>query len=509
VVFEKYTGDIVFHHKQFDLHWLSRAGVKVDGFFHDTKIMNTILDSGNSSSLKPLAVRHIDPRLQHSQDELKHYMSKNGWTWDTIPWDFAPYWTYASLDPVLTAGIYEVLEPKLHGVELDLYNLELSVSSIIQKMEERGIRINVPYCQEQYEKVITYAQNMGNYIKTEWGCSSTPAAISKALEGFGVELTKQTANGGWSTEADVLEGIDHPLAEAVLEKRRAEKLANAYFKNLIEFEDNGIIHADISPLAARTSRMSISRPALQQIPARRGKLVRDAFIPRDGNLFIDVDFDQIEQRLITHYSQEPAWLDAFAEAAKPGGTDVFTWLGRQLYNDPDMQKSDVRRTYLKNTAYGTAYGGGAEAVAHQSKLPVEETQQFINMYFQRFPKVKALMDSAIASVRERSKDGGEPWIRTFYGRRLVVPSDRLYAATNYIIQGTACDFFKRKLVALDNLGLADCCVLPVHDEFLFDVPQAEAQDIAKRVEDLMQDNETFAVPITAGASIGANWGEVH
>ena len=511
-VFARYEELIVFHNMKFDIHFLSEAGGVADldtRYFADTKIMANILDMGNSAALKPLSVRHIDPRLQHSQNELTHFMSKNGWTWDTVPYDFPPYWTYAALDPVLTAGIYDVLQPQLHGVEAELYEMELSVHHIIRRMESRGVRINVPYCEEKLYGLREFAQNMGNWIKEEYGCGCTPAQLTRAFAGLGIKLTKETPKHSLSTDADVLEGINHPLADAVLEKRRAEKLASSYFKNLVEMHVDGIVHPDINPIGARTSRMSVSRPALQQIPVRHGKMVRSAFLPREGNLFVDADFDQIEQRLITQYSGEEAWLNAFIEAAKPGGLDVFTSLGRKLYHDPEMPKSDIRRTYLKNTAYGTAYGGGAEAVAHQSKLSIEETQLFIDEYFAMFPKVKALMDGTIAAVKKRNKDDGEPWIKTFYGRRLVVPEERLYASTNYLIQGTASDFFKRKLIELDNIGLAKFVVLPVHDEFLFDVREEDAQDIAKQVEEILVDNDTFVVPITAGVEIGADWGEVH
>jgi DNA polymerase-1 len=252
--------------------------------------------------------------------------------------------------------------------------------------------------------------------------------------------------------------------------------------------------------------MSVSRPALQQLP--RGRLVRDAFIPREGNVMADFDYDQLEARLTAHFSGDPGMIEAFAEA-DGGAGDFFTLLARRLTGNPDLQKEAKERQDTKQACYGTIYGAGVATFARRAGVDIPAAQIFLDSYYAAFPKIKELQHGVQALAKRRQAEEGVPYIFTPWGRRLTGDEDTIYALVNYLIQGTAADLFKQKVVDLDNAGLLGYAVLPVHDELLFDVPKEEAEDLVHEVEAIMSETERFLVPLTCSGSVGATWGEVH
>jgi DNA polymerase-1 len=505
-VMRRYDGEWVFHNLKFDLHYLEREkAAPPRAHCHDTAVLAHLINPNGWHGLKPLANQYLDSRLSAGQDDLHTWMARKGWKWSTIPIDYAPYWSYAALDPVLTANLYEVLSPMAAPYK-DAYDLELSVMSYVMDMETCGAQIDLEYCERERAELIKQVDEATLWVQNEYGCGVGDVAVAARLLKEGVILTAETPTGKWKLDAEILEAIDHPLAQVILKRRKAQRLSNAFFRNLINDNDNGVVHCDIKTLGARTSRMAVSRPALQQVP--RGRQARDAFIPRQGNLLVDIDMDQIELRLTAHFTGDDGMIAAFFEADSTGG-DIFTNMARMLTGDETLQKESKMRQDTKQAAYAKVYFAGVETFAHRAGVSVDEAGPFLASYDKAFPGVKQWQDKVIAVARKRLKEEGVAYVITPWGRRLTGDDDKLYALANYIIQGTAADFLKSKIVDLGSAGLLDYAVLPVHDELLFDVPADEAADFAVEAAAIMREDKRFAVPLTCKPAIGTSWGETH
>lgn len=500
----RYTGDLAFHNLKFDMKFLETNGVALrHDRLHDTRSMAHILDPDNPTGLKPLGVRFVDGGADAGQAELKKGMAKNRWTWATVPTTFVPYWSYAALDPVLTAHLHQGFRPQIVGRLEDVYELEVAVIIVLDEMERRGARVDLSYCEARRSELLDFAEQTAEWCQSRYGF--TPGAnkqVAARLLTDGVVLTKRTDSGAWSVDESVLADLpDNELARMVLKWRKARKYANAYFGNYLELADGDLLHPDVNPLGARTGRMSISRPALQQIP--REKLLRDPFIPRDGNRLVSVDFDQIEQRLMAHFSGDAGMIDAFAQDG-----DFFTNMARRIFNDASIKKDDPRRQRTKNAAYAKAYGSGVAKFAETAQIDEGEAQLFLNSYDATFPGVRAFQRQLEQLARQRLTAEGEAYVTTPLGRRQPADPEKLYTLVNYLIQGTAADIFKQSLVDLDRAGLTEFFILPVHDEAVFDVPAADAEDLAQAVVSVFS-RQDWTVPLTAGADILERWGEKY
>ena len=223
---------------------------------------------------------------------------------------------------------------------------------------------------------------------------------------------------------------------------------------------------------------------------------------------LDFDFDQIEARLTAHFSGDTGMIEAFAEA-DGGAGDFFTLLARRLTGNPDLQKESKERQDTKQACYGTIYGAGVATFARRAGVDIPAAQIFLDSYYAAFPKIKELQHAVQSIAKQRLAAEGVPYIFTPWGRRLTGDEDTIYALVNYLIQGTAADLFKQKVVDLDNAGLLGYAVLPVHDELLFDVPTPEAEDFAQEAAAVMRETERFVVPLTCAPAIGQSWGETH
>lgn len=510
--FRRYTGQVVMHNAKFDERFLRRNGVAIPRRkIHDTQTLVKLLDSSGLKGLKPAASRYLDNRLSALQDDLRTAFSRHSWTWETVPVDYPDYWRYGALDPVLSVGLWEKLSKSVLNEFKTAYELDCAATWVTSDMEERGARIDVTYCERKLEELTEYVEAMSLYIRQNWNCGTSDREVSGRLIRDGVELEKRTLSGQLSVDKEVLESVTHPLAEAVLSRRQAQKMASAYFRNLVNFRDGEVVHPDVDLLGTNTGRMSISRPALQQVPSDRspaGTAVREAFIAREGHKLVDVDYDQEEQRLVASFSTDPGMIAAFEEADK-GGVDFFTTMARMIFNDPTLAKSDIRRQRTKNASYARAYGAGPATVAVTVKITEEEAAELFRRQDETFPRLAAWQREMQNEAVLNGQAEGRPFITTPWGRRLYIDPDALYTAVNYLCQGTAADVLKQKMVELDSAGMAGYLVLPVHDEVLFDVPEEEADEFSQEVVGVLQEQTRFRVPLNCGANQGNNWSQVH
>jgi len=499
-VFQSYEGRYAGHNVFFDVRFLEANGIKIPKKnLNDTKNMSHIIDPVKSSSLKTRTSAMLSPQAKRLQGALEGAMKAQGWTWGTIPFDYPIYTGYAGFDCILTARLAELYYPQIQAEFSDVYTLEMEVSRICSNMEVKGTLIDVPYCEGKYAELKEYVQNAEKWCLENYGVMpSENQSVAIALVRDGVDLSKTTATGLWATDKDVLDGLDHPLAQAVLGHRKANKIMNTYFKNFIEMHDSeGAVHPSINPLGARTARMTVKDPALQTLP--QGRVVRDGFIARPGHTWVSADFDNVEMRILAHFSQDPAMLEAALT------TDMHLTMARIGYKDDTIEKSDRRRQTFKNANFAKAFVAGVEKFAHTAGLDLDEATQFLDFYDEKFPGVKAFQKLVQTTALARLNQEGQAYVKTPIGRRHTAAKDKIYTLCNYLVQGSAADAFKQALVDLDMAGFGDYLLLPVHDEADMELPTDQLDEMIPEVQRIMrQDN--WAVPLTVSVGTGPSWG---
>lgn len=507
LVFEtlgEYEDDVVFHNAKFDLHFLEGAGVSIRrDRLHDTQTASHLIDPLGRHGLKPLSVRYLDNRAAVGQNRLAETMRERSWDWRSVPFDYPPYWTYAALDAVLTARLWTKFKPDVYdGKYRDVYDLEIATLLILTDMERRGARIDLDYTETKANELEKFVLDTKAWSKTAFGVNpSSDRQVRARLQEDGVVLTKKTDSGAFSVDESVLAPLDHPLAETVLQVRKASKLASSYFRKFLDLADNDLLHASMNPQGARTGRMSVSTPSLQNLP-KKSPLVRNSFIPREGNALISSDFDQIELRLLAHFADETAMIDAIR-----GGLDLHGETARLVYGEG---YTTAQRGTAKNGNFAKVYGAGAQKFADTAGIPLSEAEVFLARYDATFPGVVSFMHEVEAVARTRQATEDVAYVTTPIGRYHPCERGREYALVNYLIQGTAADLLKKTLVALDLAGVGDYMILPVHDEVIFDVPTEQIENVVPVIERTMRDDETYKVPISASAEILAErWGEKY
>ncbi len=502
--FRRYDGPIVMHNAKFDTHFLMANGVKLRrDRVHDSLIRATLVDNEGVHGLKSLAATLVDPQANALEKQLKDGMTKNGWGWDTIPTDFPPYWQYGALDPVLTVRVWNALEEAARPYER-LYDMELAVEHVLTDMEQRGVKIDREYCTITRDALATYAADCAASIEARWGVTNPGSSyqIGKALQSDGVALTTLTDKGNIRLDETVLETIDHPLAKEVLEYRHATKISKTYLDNFLDLADtNDLLHPSVNALGARTGRMSVGRPSLQNL--ERTAQVRDAFVSREGRTLLLIDYDAIEYRLLAHYAQAETLL-----AAARDGSDMHTITAQQIYGTAEISRA--QRQLTKNATYAKLYGAGAAKFALTAGISEEDARNFMAAYDMAQPEVHAFQEAVTRAGNTRLSTEGVPYITTHYGRRLRAPQNKgLYVLINYLIQGTAADVLKERTVQLALAGLDQYLGLLVHDEYVFDVPDDELDDFRHAAIDVLEEHDRFACPLTVDTQVTKRWGSKY
>lgn len=519
-VLNAWEGDIALHNASFDAKWL-KVHAKYDlpwERVYDTMLMaKLIAPKERDHTLKGLATRHVDPRANGEQKILKEAFKKQGWDWGTVPLDFGPYWTYSALDPVFTAHLYTKFPAHLRYTES--FDLEMAALRITTNMEHVGMRIDVEYSQKMYEKTMQEVDEAKRWTKENWGFSlgSNPQLVDFIKANFGADaFTEFTASGAPSVAEKQLAKFtaseDRNLASVaqwVLDVRGKEKVGNAYFKNFCEMHVDGLLHANIKTMGARTGRMSVTDPALQTIPSGDAE-VRNAFLPStDDEIIVSSDYSQMELRLLAHYAQDEKLQRAFHDADETGG-DFFTNLGAEIYG-PEFNKKDPRRGLVKSTMYGLIYGAGPAKLAETAGKPVSEMTEVANSVNAAFPGIKNFMKKIELEGNQREREEGEAYIITDTGRRIPADEGKVYTLVNYTLQGTGAELLKKALVRLDAAGYGEYLRMPIHDEVIFSIPKDIAEGCLPEIEELMSyKGGQFAVDQLAEPEIaGDRWGRKY
>ena len=516
---DKFQGPIVCHNIAFEARWFdvqTRWQLPWERA-HDTMIMAHLIDPLGSGALKRLTSQYVDAKAAQLQSVLDEGLTKNGWTWGTVPVNFQPYWAYGALDTVLTMKLFEQFWEKCGPGQpyARAYELEMNTRRIVTRMELNGARLDLDYSQRKYDELVQYTEQVKQWGKDNYnGLSITSnAQLVRQFEALGAEITQTTPSGNKSASADQLKLLARDgtpeiqlLADTVLKQRKADKLASTYFSNFINDNVDGFVHPSIRTMGARTGRMTIQNPALQTLP-KGDDTVRRAFLPKDDDhVIITSDLDQVEFRMFATLSKDENLINLF-NMADATGSDPFTEIGREVYGDPSMQKSDKRRGLIKGVVYGRLYGAGVAKQAMTAGVPEDQMRAVSNAFDERYPGM-ALFQKQVEDVgMRRLRETGQGYVNTWTGRRLPCDEDRVYTLTNYLIQGGAAEVFKSNLVKLDQADLTEYLIVPVHDEIVLNAPREHAAEFQQIVRECMTTTDGWAVPLTADVDGPLeNWG---
>jgi DNA polymerase-1 len=488
----------------------------------DTRIFAHLLDprqeheGGAGLSLKPLSAIYIDESAPDTQEGLTKVFNSLGFTketgWANIPIDHPTYLLYAGLDVLLETRLFYELAPIVNDLGLaHLSKFEHHFQALCCVMRRKAVALDVPYIEKLR---VDLAEEHGVYagIAAKYGVDNVNSTdqVSAALVGMGEDLTELTDGGALKVDKAVLLPLadldmqweritarePNPLANAVLRAKRANGWNKSYAGAFLDLRDShDRLHASINPLQARTARMSISRPPLQQLPSKDWK-VRRAVVADPGHLMISADYDQIELRVLAALADVQGMKDAIRE-----GRDLHGYTATLVYGE-DFTK--FQRGLMKGVGFGKVYGGGKETLARQTGAPIDAVAHAIAEYDRVYPEVKRY-----AKRLQSRAEYGKKEVITVSGRHLPLDRDRLYSATNYVVQSTARDVLAQAIVDLFDAGLGDYLLLPVHDEIIAQAPEREAQEVAAEIGRIMS-GDFYGVPLTASGEVtGTSWGHAY
>jgi DNA polymerase-1 len=522
---------LVAHNATFDLLVLDRYGLLPEDLSavysrtFDTSTLAHLLDprlrseGGLGRDLKELAREFVDPAAPDGEQalyaEFRKYRDANGKActkdtgWRYIALDDPVYVTYAGLDTIITARLFETIGPMVREKGLSrLASFEHEFSALCARMERRGVLVDVPYT-ERLVRTLTEEADRRLADAAALGLdnvNSTAKLAARLLE-MGEDLVEKTKTGKPKVDKEVLLGLadldrdllrigarePNPLAEAVFHGKRAGKWATSYAQAMLDLRDaDDRIHPKINSLQARTARMSIARPPLQQLPSGDWT-IRRAIIADPGQTIVAADYSQVEMRVLAALSKDRAMLQAIAS-----GQDLHDTVALILFGEGF---SKAQRKLAKNVGFGKVYGGGTATLARQSGTSKEVAAQARDMFDRAFPGIKRYA----RRLQERAQFGAREVV-TPSGRHLPLDRDRLYSATNYVVQSTARDVLAQALLDLDEAGLGDHLLLPVHDEVIAQAPTEDAADVAKALGEVMTVN-FHGVRLDAEAEVyGPTWG---
>jgi DNA polymerase-1 len=506
-----FDGPIDMMNSKFDWSFLDAAGVTLPQHrIRDVGVASHILEPHMSRALKNQAARHVDPRARASQGVLERAFAENNWSWRTVPETYHGYWFYGGLDTVLTRQLADHHLPLVAAQAPYAYEVENAYQWVAQKMEAHGAPIDVEYAQSYYQRFTDYCFEVEDWCRAEYNVKpGSNQAVVKVLADAGFEFSKGTKSGAVALDAEVLEGIDHPLAQAVLKRRQLQKLASTYLAFYVEnIQTSGCVHPTLNTLGARTGRCSMDHPNLQNLPraAERNPgatVIRNCIHARPAHTLLMCDFDQIEMRGLAIMSGDPGLIAAFAQP-----DDFFVTIARNIFSDPHLVKSDPRRQPTKNSMYAKIYGAGLAKQAATAGVSIDQMRFVSDSLNAAYPGIERFSRRIFNEALERKQDDGYGWAECpLSGRRHYADPGKEYALVNYLIQGWAAFLFKLKQLELDAAGLGEYMVAPVHDEIILEVPNRLLEDVVYTLRKVMNDATSFPVPITASVSYGERWGD--
>jgi len=512
----------VGQHAKYDCNVLSNYGVTVRGIAFDTMLESYVLNAtANRHDMDTLAKRWLD-------HDTIHYEDVAGKGARQIPFsqvDLDTARDYAAEDADVTLRLHHALWPQLEAqpAQRKLFSdIEMPLVPVLARMEQRGVLIDVGalrlQSQELGKRMLALQAGMQKIVGREFNVDSPKQLQALLFDELGLPAKLKTPTGQPSTNEEALEAIadQHELPRMILDYRQLAKLRSTYTDKLPEMVNprTGRVHTCYNQAAVATGRLSSTDPNLQNIPVRNeeGRRIREAFIAPEGWRVLAADYSQIELRIMAHMSGDPGLTRAFQH-----DQDVHRATAAEVFGVAVDEVAAEHRRVAKMINFGLMYGMSAHGLAQRLGIPRGEAAEYVQRYFERYPGVKAFMDS----TREQARRDG--YVETLFGRRLYLDALRSRnaaqragaerAAINAPMQGTAADIIKRAMVSIDDwLGKRDDdahMLMQVHDELVFEVRVDAVEALREGVRIRMQGAAELSVPLLVDIGTGANWNEAH
>jgi DNA polymerase-1 len=512
----------VGHHLKYDAHILENHGIRLAGIRHDTMLESYVLNStATRHDMDSVASRYLGVSTT-SYSEVAGKGAKQ-LTFNQVPLEQAA--PYAAEDADITLRLHGALYPRLRdtGRLAAIYDdMEIPLIPVLQRMERTGVRLDVAMLERQGSEL---AREMNVIQQSAYEAAGGPFNLGSPkqlqeilFERLGLPVVRKTPKGQPSTAEDVLEELtgQHELPGLILSHRELAKLKSTYTDKLPLQVDPGTgrVHTSYHQAVAATGRLSSSDPNLQNIPVRtpQGRRIRQAFVPEAGHILVAADYSQIELRIMAHLSGDKGLISAFRD-----DKDIHRATAAEVFGvDQDAVSTDQRRS-AKAINFGLIYGMSAFGLARQLNVERSAAQEYVDLYFARYPGVRDYMDR----TRAQAKDDG--FVETVFGRRLYLPDIRArnpqrrqYAersAINAPMQGTAADIIKIAMLRasewLENNETGVRLIMQVHDELVFEVPIDKVDDVVPPLLECMSEAADLEVPLKVDCGQGANWDEAH
>lgn len=511
------------HHLKYDRNVLLNHGVELRGIAYDSMLESYVLDSTASRhDLDSLCQKY----LAHSNIKFEEVAGKGAkqLTFDQVPLEAAA--PYAAEDADMTLRLHRLLWPRVaaQGRLKSLFEeIELPLLEVLADMERTGVRVDVHMLQQQSrelaERMLGVEQEAHRVAGEPFNLGSPKQIQTLLYDRQQLPVMAKTPKGAPSTAESVLQelaALGYPLPGLILEHRSLSKLKSTYTDKLPGQVNarSGRVHTSYHQAVAATGRLSSSDPNLQNIPIRtpEGRRIRQAFVPADGKLMLAADYSQIELRIMAHLSGDRGLVEAFAK-----GEDIHRATAAEVFGVALERVSADQRRSAKAINFGLIYGMSAFGLARQLGIERGQAQDYVNLYFERYPGVRAYMDS----TRELARQQG--YVETLFGRRLYLPeinarnAQRRQAAErtaiNAPMQGSAADIIKKAMLSVAAWIKSEASdvsmIMQVHDELVFEVPHAQRQAAAAAIGQRMESAASLSVPLVVDVGSGVNWDEAH
>jgi DNA polymerase-1 len=507
---------------KYDMSVLAHHGINLQGITFDTMLESYVLDAtGSRHDMDTLAQKYLGEKTVQFKDIAGKGSAQL--TFNQI--DLAIAAPYAAEDADITLRLHNVLWPKLkeqNGLASIYQDMEIPLVSVLSRTERNGALVDSLLLNTQSAELsarIEELENQAHEIAGKAFNLGSPKQLGVILfEELALPVIKKTPKGAPSTAEEVLQelALDYPLPKVILEHRSLSKLKSTYTDKLPTMidPDTRRIHTSYHQAVTATGRLSSSDPNLQNIPIRtqEGRRIRQAFIAEQGNQLIAADYSQIELRIMAHLSADQGLADAFNQ-----NLDIHSATAAEVFGVSLESVTLEQRRNAKAINFGLIYGMSAFGLARQLNIGRHQAQEYIDLYFDRYPGVKEYM----TTIKARAADQG--YVETLYGRRLYLPlinarnamqrqaAERI--AINAPMQGTAADIIKKVMIDIDHwlseANLGTRMIMQVHDELVLEVPEKELGIVKSGLKERMEAAAELSVPLIVDLGVGPNWDDAH
>jgi DNA polymerase-1 len=507
---------------KYDRSVLLNHGIQLRGITYDTMLESYVLNSTSGRhDMDTLANKHLEMSTIKFEDIAGKGAKQLTFNQVTLE-EAGPY---AAEDADITLRLHQTLWPQLHNepnIERVFTEIELPLLPILSDIERTGALLDVNLLGKQSIELGERLSELEKLTYTlageEFNLSSPKQLAVILFEKLELPVIKKTPKGAPSTAEEVLQelALDYELPKLLIEHRGLSKLKSTYTDKLPKMVQpaTGRVHTSYHQAVTATGRLSSSDPNLQNIPIRskEGRRIRQAFIAPKGHKIVAADYSQVELRIMAHLSGDQGLQDAFSQ-----GLDVHKATAAEVFSCPIDQVTTEQRRSAKAINFGLIYGMSAFGLAKQLNVGRYEAQDYINLYFERYPGVQSYMDNTRVEASEQG------YVETLKGRRLYLPeinssngmrrqaAER--TAINAPMQGTAADIIKLAMISVDawlkDKNLNSKVIMQVHDELVLEVPDEELEQVSQGIKRIMEDAMALSVPLVVDVGVGDNWDEAH